>query len=68
MQRDAISKMTVLERIQTMEQLWDSLLHDQECLPSPAWHKDVLSERGRRIESGEAKFLSLDDLKKLKSI
>ena len=67
MQPDEISKMSIQDRIQTMEQLWDSLLHDRESPFSPDWHENVLTERRRRIESGEAKFLSLDDLKKLKS-
>lgn len=67
MQPEEISKMSIQDRIQTMEQLWDSLLREQESPPPPDWHENVLAERRRRIESGEAKFLSLDDLKKLKS-
>lgn len=67
MQTDEIAAMSVVERIQTMEQLWDSLLHDRVSLTSPPWHEEVLAERRRRIESGEARFLSLDELRKLKT-
>ena len=59
--------MTVPERVHVMEQLWDSLLQDQNRLESPTWHRDVLEQRRRRIESGDAHFLTIEELKKLKS-
>jgi putative addiction module component (TIGR02574 family) len=58
-----IQKMTVVERLQAMEQLWDALSRDPESVPSPEWHRDVLLERKKRAERGEAKFLTLDQLR-----
>ena len=58
-----ISKMSITERLQTMEALWDSLTHEKVELASPDWHYDILSERKKKIESGDAEFISLDDLK-----
>jgi len=58
-----ISKMTVLERLQAMEALWDSLKHESAEIKSPEWHEEVLSDRKEKIESGHANFISLDDLK-----
>jgi len=58
-----ISKMSVLERLQTMEALWDSLTHESTEITSPAWHSDVLSERTEKIKSGNANFTSLGELK-----
>ncbi len=58
-----ISKMTVIERLQTMEALWDSLTHESTEIKSPAWHGDVLSERKEKIKNGSASFISLDELK-----
>ena len=58
-----IKKMNFKERLQTMELLWDSLLEDENKLESPAWHEDVLRERKKKIDSNEAKFISLDELK-----
>lgn len=58
-----ISKMTVLERIQIMEALWDSLTHESTELESPQWHRGVLAERKRKIDSGKAEFISLEELK-----
>ena len=45
-----INKLTVTERLQVMELLWNSL-----CVPqyeSPAWHEGVLKERERRVAEG----------------
>ena len=58
-----ISKMSVIERLQTMEALWDSLTHESTEIKSPAWHSDVLSERKEKIKNGSATFISLDELK-----
>jgi len=58
-----IKKTPTIERLQTMEELWDSLC--QECqeesdIKSPKWHRDVLEERMEKIEKGETKFISLE--------
>ncbi len=58
-----ISKMSVLERLQTMEALWDSLIHEKTERVSPSWHGETLSERAKTIEDGSAQFKSLDELK-----
>ncbi len=57
-----ISKMSTVERLQAMEELWDSLCHGGSEMPSPVWH-GVLSDRKARAASGEARFLTLDQLK-----
>ena len=58
-----ISKMSVLERLQTMEALWDSLTREPSEIKSPEWHEEILSDRKEKIESGNADFISLEDLK-----
>ena len=58
-----IKKMSTTERLQIMETLWDSLLYEETEIESPKWHRDILEERKRKIESGKAKFLSLEELK-----
>ncbi len=62
-----IRKMTIAQRILVMEQIWDSLIEDHQDPSSPPWHQSILEQRRNRIESGNAKFLSIDDLKKMKS-
>ncbi len=58
-----ISKMSVNERLQTMEALWDSLTHETKEIDSPDWHSEVLTQRQHKIENGDAEFISLDELK-----
>jgi putative addiction module component (TIGR02574 family) len=58
-----IERMSVTERLQAMDQLWDSLTRDGDEIPSPAWHQDVLADRKARAQRGEAKFLTLDQLR-----
>ncbi|PWU18937.1 MAG: hypothetical protein C5B50_07935 [Verrucomicrobia bacterium] len=58
-----IEGMSVAEKLRTMEQLWDALSRDSHEVASPAWHGDVLAQRKRRAERGEAKFLTLDQLR-----
>jgi len=48
--------MSVEEKIRTMENLWDSLLHEQPEIASPHWHGELLAEREAAIERGEAEF------------
>jgi len=58
-----IERMSVAERLQVMEQLWDALCRDAEEITSPKWHRDVLADRKARAQRGEAKFLTLDQLR-----
>jgi hypothetical protein len=53
----------VAERLRTLEQLRDALSHDVSQIPSPEWHRDVLADRKERVQRGEAKFLTLDQLR-----
>ena len=58
-----IKKMSTIERLKTMEAIWDSLLYDESNIESPEWHESVLSERKSKIENGEAEFISIEKLK-----
>ena len=58
-----IKKMSMVERLQAMEALWDSLLYEESEIESPEWHRDILEERKRKIENGKAEFISLEKLK-----
>lgn len=58
-----LSTMTTAEKLDAMEQLWTSLQDDPVNETTPAWHEQVLDERRKRIESGEAKFYSLDEVR-----
>ncbi len=60
-----IDKMSIEEKLQTMEDLWDDLCqHEEEALPVHAWQKEILDERERLVEKGEAKFVDWGEAKK----
>ncbi len=54
-----IDRMSVAERLQAMEQLWDALAREGGDMASPEWHQVVLADRKARAERGEAKFLTI---------
>ena len=56
-------RMSIAERLQTIEQIWDALYQNGEQVPSPEWHAEVLANRKTRAERGDAKFLTLDQLR-----
>jgi hypothetical protein len=61
---EEIAKMSVAERVETMERLWasfDSPEASNDC-PTPAWHEDVLSERMVKMDSPDAVWLTLEEL------
>ena len=59
---EEIQRMSVMDRLKTLE-IRQTLQPEESALPSPEWHEQVLRERKRRAESGESKFLTLDDLR-----
>ena len=67
MKIDEIKKMPLQQRIQIMEQIWNSLIEEDQVPDSPQWHKEVLEFRRQKIEPSEANFLSIDELRRLKS-
>ncbi len=63
MNTEEIKKMSKIERLRTMEALWDSLIDEESEIESPGWHRDILEERKRKIENGQAEFISLEKLR-----
>jgi len=60
-----LNNVTVSEKFLMMEQLWESLSKDAEEKGfSPNWHFDVLDERSKRVENGEATFSDISEARK----
>ncbi len=55
--------MTTAERLQAMELLWDALLHEPSDIEPPNWHRDILEQRMEKMNSPDAKYYSLEQLK-----
>lgn len=60
-----IKQMSMLERIQAMEVLWDSLCHEEEEMVPPDWHAEILRTRGQKLNFGKSRFLTLEQVKAL---
>ena len=58
-----LDEMTVAEKLQLMEVLWEDLSKSPADLPSPEWHKEVLDECRRKAESGEEQFIDWEKAK-----
>jgi len=59
-----IQKMSSNERLMAMEALWDALCHEPAEPDSPSWHEGILAERRQKVESGDARFVSLEEAKR----
>jgi len=59
----AIDQMTIEEKLQTMEALWNDLCQHEEALPVHDWQKEILDEREQLIEKGEAEFVDWEEAK-----
>ncbi len=59
-----IENLTVAEKIQVMESLWDSLCAHADNIDSPAWHAEVLQQREEMLDNGTDAFIDWNDAKK----
>ena len=60
---DEPDALTVPEKVQLLEQVWQSLCSKPDTFSSPAWHAEVLAERRQRLLDGSAKRLSWHEAK-----
>lgn len=61
--KQELSRLTNAERVESLNAVWESIENRDEEIEWPAWHGEVLAEREAEIASGEAKFLTIDQLK-----
>ena len=59
----ALEHMTIEEKLQAMESLWDDLCRHEKALPVHQWQKDILDDREKLIESGQARFVRWEEAK-----
>ncbi|MGR3221146.1 MAG: addiction module protein [Candidatus Anammoxibacter sp.] len=59
-----LKEMTVTEKLRIMEELWSDLCCNQDQIPVPQWHKDVLDRRKGLVNQGKAIFVDLETAKK----
>jgi hypothetical protein len=58
-----LHEMSVEEKLQVLEAVWADLSREPDHVESPGWHKDVLEETKKRVDSGEALFSDWQEAK-----
>lgn len=58
-----IEKLSVAEKVELLESVWESLCAHPGDVQSPEWHREVLDERRRRLEDGQATISAWSDAK-----
>ncbi len=58
-----LDNMTVAEKVQLLEAVWDHLCREAGDVKSPEWHRDVLQERTRSLEMGKTSVSPWSDAK-----
>ena len=58
-----LNEMTTTEKLVIINEIWDDLMRNPNDIPSPEWHRDVLSARAGRVKRGEAKFKDFESAK-----
>ncbi|MDE2058484.1 MAG: addiction module protein [candidate division NC10 bacterium] len=58
-----LDKMTVRDKLQALEEIWDDLCRSAKMIPSPSWHADVLRAREKRIRQGTSRFTEWTEAK-----
>ncbi|MDQ3565883.1 MAG: addiction module protein [Pseudomonadota bacterium] len=59
-----LDKMSVEEKLQAMESLWDDLCRKTGSVSSPTWHEEVLAERDAMHKRGDDEFQDWDAAKR----
>ena len=58
-----LNEMTTAEKLVVLDQIWEDLMRNSVDIPSPDWHKEVLSARAKRVKNGESEFMDWEDAK-----
>jgi len=57
-----INQMSLNDKLYLMEELWSSISTHSN---PPMWHKDILDERAKGLQSKDIKYYSIEELEKI---
>lgn len=60
-----LDKMTTLEKLQTMEVLWEDLTHKTSDYSSPSWHESILQKRDVAVSEGKEVVYDWDEARNI---
>lgn len=58
-----LSKLTLAQKLELMEAIWDDLAKQDESLESPHWHAEVLEDREKALRAGKATVSGWEEAK-----
>lgn len=59
----SLSQLTLAQKIDLMETIWDDLTKDERILESPAWHEEILKDREKALITGQATVSDWEEAK-----
>ena len=63
-----LDKMTTIEKLRTLEEIWTDLARHADEIPVPEWHREVLVAREKSLKSGSEGFtdwkIAQEDIRK----
>jgi len=59
-----IEKMSLKQKLQIMETLWESISHHEGEFTSPAWHEQALRETETKLAAGQEKIVDWEEAKR----
>lgn len=57
--------MTVAEKLEVIDLIWEDLSKDPADVPSPEWHGDALRRTEEALATGTDRFIDWEEAKKL---
>ena len=58
-----LTKLTLAQKLDLIETLWDDISKNAKALESPSWHEEVLQDRQKALEAGKASARDWDQAK-----
>ena len=58
-----LAELTLAQKLDLIETLWDDIIKDEKALESPSWHQDVLRDRQKALEAGKASVRNWEEAK-----
>lgn len=58
-----LKDMTLREKLEMLETLWEDLARSAQTLESPDWHKQALEARRQKVADGQARFTDWETAK-----
>ena len=63
MGKNEIKNLNPKEKIILMNEIWEGLDEQDSFINTPQWHEEILKIRLAKVKNGEAKTISLEELK-----